>query len=176
MAIVGIYTNRKNPDFTLDDFLIWMPQFENFMNTDQGKRYFNKIYPIANNKIFKSIFGTDWELAMSYAIAFYITLIGSQVQAPAGSTLQEVAGYGNYKSVISSASIGEFSKQFDIDKTMLSNKESLFWNQNPYGAALMALLETKAVASMAVVTSNPIPDNYPQPKNPWAPFTSKDGD
>lgn len=156
MAIIGIYTNRTNPSFTSSDFIFWMPQYKNFIETQEGQTYFNKIYTIVNQKIFKSIFGTDWELAMSYAIAHYLTLIANQMGAPSGSTLSSIAGGGNIKGVLSSASVGGFSKSYDIDKTLLSTDESKFWNQTSYGAALMALLQTKSVASIMVVTSGPL--------------------
>lgn len=156
MAIIGIQLDRENPSFTKEDFCFWMPQYSKFMNTSDGNKYFNKIYDLVNNKIFKSIFGSDWELAMSYAIAHYLTLISNQVQSPSGSTLSEIAGGGTTKGVLSSMTVGSFNKTYDIDKTMLSENEALFWNQTSYGASLMALLKTKAVPSILVVTSHPI--------------------
>lgn len=156
MAIIGVQLNTTNPTFTVEDFTFWMPQYAKFMATAEGQRHFNKIYALVNNKIYKSVFGADWELAMSYAIAHYLTLIASQLQAPAGDTLQGIAG-GSTKGVLTSMSVGGFSKTYDIDKTMLSENESLFWNQTSFGAALMALLKTKALPSIFVVTSNPVP-------------------
>ena len=58
---------------------------------------------------------------------------------------------------MTSASIGEFSKTYDLTKTVLDSAEALFWNQTSYGASLMALYKTKAVPSILVVTSNQIP-------------------
>lgn len=156
MAIIGVQLNTTNPTFTVDDFTFWMPQYAKFMATVEGQRHFNKIYALVNNKIYKSVFGADWELAMSYAIAHYLTLIANQLQAPAGDTLQGIAG-GSTKGVLTSMSVGGFSKTYDIDKTMLSENESLFWNQTSFGASLMALLKTKALPSIFVVTSNPVP-------------------
>lgn len=156
MAIIGIQLDRNNPPFTAEDFVFWMPQFANFIQTEQGQTYFTKIYALANNKIFKSVFGSDWELAMSYAIAHYLALIAQQLQAPAGDTLQGIAG-GATHGVLSSMSIGDFSKSYELDKTMVQDEDALFWNQTAYGAALMALLKTKGVATIMVVTSNPIP-------------------
>lgn len=156
MAIIGVQLNTTNPTFTVDDFTFWMPQYAKFMATAEGQRHFDKIYTLVNNKIYKSVFGADWELAMSYAIAHYLTLIANQLQAPAGDTLQGIAG-GSTKGVLTSMSVGGFSKTYDIDKTMLSENESLFWNQTSFGAALMALLKTKALPSIFVVTSNPVP-------------------
>lgn len=155
MAIIGIQLNRENPEFTSDDFVFWMPQYSKFIATDEGQKYFNKVYKLVNNKIFYSIFGSDWELAMSYAIAHYFTLIANQMQAPSGDTLQGIAG-GATHGVLSSMSVGSFSKTYDLDKSMLTEEEAMFWNQTSYGAALMALLKTKAVPSILVVTSNPI--------------------
>ena len=156
MAIIGIQLNRENPEFTSDDFIFWMPQYSKFIATVEGQKYFNKIYTLVNNKIFYSIFGSDWELAMSYAIAHYFTLIANQIQAPSGDTLQGIAG-GATRGVLSSMSVGSFSKTYDLDKSMLTEDEAMFWNQTSFGAALMALLKTKAVPSILVVTSNPIP-------------------
>lgn len=156
MAIIGIQLDRTNPAFTASDFTFWMPQFTSFIATTNGQAYFSKIYGIVNQKIFKSIFGSDWELAMSYAIAHYLTLIANQLEAPAGDTLQGIAG-GATHGVLSSMSVGSFSKSYDLDKSMVSEQEAMFWNQTSYGAALMALLKTKAVPSILVVTNNPIP-------------------
>lgn len=156
MALIGIQLDRTNPAFSSEDFVFWMPQYAKFIATEEGQKYFNKIYSLVNNKIFKSIFGSDWELAMSYAIAHYLTLIANQIQAPSGDTLQGIAG-GATHGVLSSMTVGSFNKTYDLDKSMVSENEALFWNQTSFGAALMALLKTKAVPSILVVTSNPIP-------------------
>lgn len=157
MAIIGIQLDRKNPEFTKCDFAFWMPQYKSFLDTQEGETYFNKLYSLVNEKIYKSIFGSDWELAMSYGIAHYLTLIANQEAAPSGNTLQGIAGGGTTKGVLSSMSVGGFSKSYDIDKTMLSENEAMFWNQTSYGASLMALLKTKAIPSIFVVTTNPVP-------------------
>ena len=156
MAIIGIQIDRENPAFTASDFTVWMPQFSAYVATEQGSALFSKLYTICNNKVFYSIFGSDWELAMSYAIAHYLTLIANQMQAPSGDTLQGIAG-GATHGVLSSMSVGSFSKSYDLSKSMLSEDEAMFWNQTSYGAAYMALLKTKAVPSIMVVTSNPVP-------------------
>lgn len=157
MSVVGIQLDTKNPEFTKCDFSLWMPQFKQFLATQEGEKYFDKLYKLANNKIFYSIFGSDWELAMSYCIAHYLTLIAQQQAAPVGNTLQEIAGGGTTKGVLSSMSVGSFSKSYDLGKTMLEEDEAMFWNQTSYGTSLMALLKTKAVPSIFVVTSGPIP-------------------
>lgn len=157
MAIIGIQTDRTNPPFTVADFTFWMPQFKQFMETDEGQIMFDNLYEIANNKIFKSIYGSDWKLAMSYCIAHYATLIGQQEQTPVGDTLDSIAGGGTTKGVLSSMTVGGFSKTYDIDKTMSSENEAMFWNQTSYGSALWTLLKTKPVASIFVVTSHFVP-------------------
>ena len=154
MSIIGIQLDRTNPEFTITDFTFWMPQYKNYINTDEGQTAFNNLYEIANNKIFYSIYGTDWKYAMSLCIAHYLTLIANQVQAPSGSTLQGVSGGGNYKGVLANATVGAFSKTYDLDKTMVTENEAMFWNTTSYGAQLMSLLKTKAIPSIFVVTSN----------------------
>lgn len=156
MAIIGVQLDRTNPPFELNDFLFWMPQYKNFMTTESGALHFTKLYELVNRKIFKSIFGSDWELAMSYGIAHYLTLIANQMQAPSGYDLATIAG-GATHGVMSSMSVGSFQKSYDLSKTMVTEDEAMFWNQTSYGSALMALLKTKAVPSILVVTSNPVP-------------------
>ena len=155
MAIIGIQLDKENPTFTSADFTIWMPQYANYISTTEGSATFDKIYQIVNQKIFKSIFGADWELAMSYAIAHYFTLIANQLQAPSGTTLQGIAG-GATHGVLSSASVGNFSKSYDLSKTMVDDKEALFWNQTSYGSSLIALRSTKSVPTIMVVTNGKI--------------------
>lgn len=156
MALIGIQLDRTNPAYTKADFTFWMPQFKNYIATEDGEVAFNNLYEIANAKIFKSIYGSDWKLAMSLCIAHYLTLIANQLQAPAGDTLEGIAG-GATHGVLSSMSVGAFSKSYDLSKTMVNENEALFWNQTSFGAELMALLKTKAVPSILVVTSNPVP-------------------
>lgn len=153
MAIIGIDLNRDNPSFEITDFTFWMPQFKNYMQTEEGIIYFNKLQKIANNKIFHSIYGSDWELGMSYCIAHYLELTARQTQTPSGSTLASIAGGGTHKGVLQGASIGGFSKSIDFSKTMVDSDEAKFWNQTSYGSDLMSLLKTKAVPSIFVVTS-----------------------
>lgn len=154
MAILGILTDRENPEFTKADFLFWMPQFKNLEDIDT---LFNNLYPIANDKIFYSIFGVDWKMAMSLCIAHYSTLIGSNESTPSGSTLATIAGGGVTRGVISSATVGGFSKSYDLDKSIINEANAVWWNSTSYGAQLMALLKTKAIPSIFVVTNNPVP-------------------
>ena len=156
MALIGITIDKKNPPFTIEDFTFWMPQFEKFMATPKGETYFDNLYEIVNNQIFKSIFGHQWKYAMSLGIAHYLTLIANQMGAPSGDSLESIAGGGNFQGVLSSANVGSFSKQYDIDKTMVTSDDAKFWNQTSYGAQLMALYKTKAIPSMFVVTSGPL--------------------
>lgn len=156
MALIGITIDRQNPEFTINDFTFWMPQYTKFCATEQGQKYFNKIYSIVNKKVFHSILGTDWELGMSYVIAHYFTLIANQLGAPSGDTLDSIAGGGTTQGVLSSATVGSFSKQYDIDKTISQDDEAKFWNQTSYGQAYWALLKTKAIPTMMVITSGSI--------------------
>lgn len=150
MAIIGINLDRTNPKFTLQDFLFWMPQFKKVM-TDE---YFTKLSNIANQRIFKSIFGADWEYAMCLCVAHYMELIAANSRIPVADTLSHLSGGATYKGVMTSMSVGAFSKSIDVNSTLLTDKDAYFWNQTSYGASLMALYKTKAVPSIFVVTEN----------------------
>lgn len=164
--ILGAITNKENPEYTIKDFCFWMPNFKNYIETDEGQTAFDNLYPIANAHIYKSIFGSDWKLAMSYCIAHYLTLIAQQSQVPSGDTLADIAGGGVTRGVLASARIGGFDKSYDLSKTMVSSEEAMFWNQTSYGASLMALLKTKPIPSIMVVVNDPLPPHrYPVAPN-----------
>lgn len=152
MAIIGVELDRKNPRFHRRDFVFWMPQFKNFINTEEGLFAFNKLKDIANQRVYKSIFGSDWEYAMSLCIAHYLQLKGEREQVHTGDTLVESLAGGTHKGILQSASIGGFSKSLDFDKTLIDSDETKFWNQTSYGTELMTLYKTKAVPSIFVVT------------------------
>lgn len=168
--IFGTTIDKKNPEFTSADFTFWCPQFKEYVQTEDGQVAFSNLYTLANDKIFYSIFGADWKLAMSLCIAHYLTLIGQQMQAPSGSTLGEIAGGGVTRGVLSSANIGGFNKTFDLGKTMIDSDDAKFWNLTQYGADLMALLKTKSMASIFVVTNDPRPDPFVTPHDRILPF------
>lgn len=179
MAIIGIQTDRQNPPYTLDDFCFWIPKMSNFMHTEEGLKYFNKLYPMMNNKIYYSIFGTDWEYAMSLGIAHYLTLIGRQMSRPTGSTLADAAAGDAPVGILTSVGVGGFSKSYDYGSIIKNDEdEALFWNQTPYGVSFYALMKTKSIASIFVVTDgNPYlnqvddKDNGKIPENfPWTRF------
>lgn len=156
MAYIGISVNRTNPAYTIADFTFWMPQFKAYMQTEEGQTAFNNLYEIANNSIYKSIFGVDWKLAMSLCIAHYLQLIANQLQAPAGDSLEGIAGGGSIKGLISSASVGGFSKSYDTKLTVSEEQEALFRNQTAYGAELYTLIIKHNTPLIAVITSGPI--------------------
>ena len=158
MAIIGIFTDRENPEFTIADLKFWMPQFKKYLDTEDGQTAFSNLYPIANAKILHSIFGADWKLAMSLCIAHYLTLLAMMEDAPSGSSLSEIAGGQATRGLMSSASVGSFSVSYDIDKTVVDKDEDKWWNLTEFGSQLMALLETKGYGcGIFVVTSGPVP-------------------
>lgn len=159
MALIGINLDRKNPEYTVQDFLFWQPQYKKYFETEEGETAWKNLYPIANGKIFKSIFGVDWTRAMSLCIAHYLYLLGRNSTTPSGNTLSSIAGgTPGSNAILTSANIGAFSKTFDPNATYIGTDDAKWWNLSSYGAELMALLKTKAIPSVFVVTSNnPVP-------------------
>jgi len=153
MGIKGIELDRTNPRYKVSDFLVWMPQFKKYLETNEGQRAFTMMKKICNEKIFHSILGVDWYLGMSYGIAHYLTLIQQQQSNPGGSSLASIGG-GSPKGVLSSASVGGFNQSYDFSLSMISEKENMFWNQTEYGKNLMLLYQTKAIPTMFVITDD----------------------
>lgn len=160
MAVIGLDIDRKNPPYTIDDFSLWIPEMDKFIHTEEGVRYFNKLYPIADRKVFYSVFGSDWEYAVSLVIAHYLTLIGRRASRPKGSTLAEASSGQTAGGVLTSVSVGGFSKSYDFNLTATTDEANAkFWNQTEYGLAFYSLWQTKAQPSMFVVTNGNPYDN-----------------
>ena len=156
--IFGITLDRKNPPFTKADLLVFMPKLKPFLDTEAGQASFDVLYEMANNKIFYSIWGTDWKYAMSLCIAHYLTLIAKNGQnGNVGDDLASVATLDTYAGMLQSMTVGSFSKSFDLSKTMIDSDDAKWWNLTAAGAQLMALYKTKAAPSIFVVTPTPGP-------------------
>ncbi len=141
----------------LPKFLMYAPLYKNFLSTDEGKSYFEEYFGIANNKIFASIFGVDWKLAMSYCIRHYLELAAQADTIPVGSTLASIASVGSApKGVLTGASVGAFSKSYDLTYTLDSSPEAMFWNSTESGAKLWALWKSKGNPTIFVVTAGPM--------------------
>lgn len=147
MALVGVNLQRANPDYTIDDFLFWMPQFKNVL----VPRHFEIIKEIANAKIFKSIYTSDWSYAMALCIAHYLELKAANHRLPVASSFDNLSGGNSYKGTISSMSVGAFSKSVDLNSSIVDEDGAKFWNMTSHGATLMALMKTKPVLPIFVV-------------------------
>lgn len=172
MALLGTIVDRTNPpkaidadgkptrEYTIADLKFWIPSLKN-VNAEELQTMYDNLFPIAYNKIFYSVFGSDWYYAMSLCIAHYNYLINTQIpnniDPSKEISLSEVTGGGVPRGVMTSASIGGFTKSYDYSLTTVSGSaEAMFWNQSAYGMSLMALYKSKSTLTAFVVTDGPL--------------------
>lgn len=154
MAVIKMSPNRKNPQFTKSTFLIHMPNMEAFIDTKVGARVFKEYKDIASSKVFKSVWGAEWNYGMSLCISHYLVLYARNAKSTRsmGDTLSAVASMGNADGLITSMSVGEVSKSFDHSYTMLEQgADSAFWNQTGYGRLFYSMLSQKRPFAIGVV-------------------------
>lgn len=156
--IFGIALDRKNPEYTKADMLLWMPKLRPFLETEDGDAIFNMLLEVANEQIFHSIWGSKWKYAMALCIAHYLILIAKNgVNGNVGDDLSSVATLDTYPGMLSSMTVGSFSKSYDLTKTMIDTDDAKWWNLTSPGAQLMAMFKTTAAPSIFVVTPTPGP-------------------
>lgn len=147
--------SRKNPVFTRHQFSLFIPAMEEFMNTDKGREVFDIYKPIANSKVFHSMMGDEWYIAMALCIAHYISLWAqnaSLAERGAGMSLSAVAALGQPKGLITSFSVGDVSKSYDFNATMhQKDTDTIFWNQTEYGRQFYAIWAPKQPFSVGLV-------------------------
>lgn len=141
MPVYKTNPRRSNPTFTKTSFLVFMPQFTNFLATTQGARVFDEFKPIVNQKVLEGAWGPEWKYGMSLALAHYMVIWArtAKIDKTVGSSLSGVASMGNQDGLLTSWSVGEISKSYDHSKTMLEGPDAAFWNQTPFGRTFYTL-------------------------------------
>ena len=147
--------SRKNPTFTRNQFVTFIPAMKEFIETEQGRDIFDAYKPIANSKVFKSMMGDEWYIAMSLCIAHYISLWAqnaSLAERGAGATVAGVASLGQARGLLTSLSVGEVSKSYDFSHTMLDKGiDTLFWKQTEYGLKFFAIWAPKQPIGIGLI-------------------------
>ena len=156
MAVIATRVDRKNPSFNKQSYKIYMPQFGDFVDTVEGDKIFQAYKVIANGKVFKSVFGVEWDYAMSLVISHYLVIWASrasQKDKGMSSNLLGIAAMGNHKGILSSYSVGEVSKSYSYDGILINEKGAEFWNRTEFGIEFYSLLtERSGNIGIAVVS------------------------
>lgn len=149
MPVYGAPRKTENPEFQDPLFLMFFPNFKAYLSKEINKDKYLYFKGIANKKVSKAQFGTDWEYAMSLCIAFYLGLLIEQ-ENKGSQSLSKLADDLSPKGRVDSYSVGSLSKSMSFDSVMLNSEEAMFWNQNDYGRRLYALAKTKGTLTMMV--------------------------
>ena len=149
MPVFGLPKQTKNPEFKDVIFNMFCPEFKGYLSKPDNRAKYEYFKELANKRVRKSAFGTDWEMAMSYCIAFYLTEIIKSENENSPS-LSKLADNSNPKGRLDSYTVGSLSKNYSFDSIMLTTEEALFWNQNKWGVKLFACAKTHGTLSMAV--------------------------
>jgi hypothetical protein len=141
MPVFKTNVRRNNPIFTKASFVLYFPNFTNFLATEQGGRIFDEYKPIANQKVLESAWGVEWKYGMSLVIAHYLVIWArtAKIDKALGTSLSGVASMGNQDGLLTSWTVGEISKSYDHSKTMLEGPDAAFWNQTPFGRTFYTL-------------------------------------
>ena len=134
------------------DLLIDITQFKNTVKSNfkapNGDAFalYEAFCNIADQKIIKTIWNSDWEYAMSLCIAHYIATVNRETQRSFG--LDAIAKDSGPRGLVT---VDIDKKRVEYKNIMLTRAESMFWQSTEYGRILTTLLSTKAVLTMIVV-------------------------
>lgn len=149
MPVFGLRKNTKNPEFKDAIFLMFCPELKSYLENPDNQLKYNYFKSLANQRIKKVVFGSDWEMAMSYCIAFYLTeIIKSENEG--SPSLSKLASSSNPQGRVDSYTVGSLSKSMNFESIMLTTEDALFWNQNKWGVKLFACAKNHGTLSMAV--------------------------
>lgn len=142
--IFGLPQLKSNPKFDKRTFCIYAPKLKDWVYEQANTNNYNKFLEICNKKINIGVFGVDWEMAMSFAIAHYICITDPTYAQAVGA---DSASGG----VMSSRTVGGISYSYEIDKTIASNPAYNFWLRTGYGTQLVNLALTRGWTGVLVV-------------------------
>ena len=149
MPVFGLPKQSKNPVFKDVLFTMFCPEFKAYLENPENRAKYDYFKEQANKRIRKSVFGSDWDMAMSYFIAFYLTeIVKSENQG--SPSLSRLANNSNPEGRLDSYTVGSLSKSYNFDSVMMNTEDALFWNQNKWGVKLFALAKNHGTLSMAV--------------------------
>ena len=155
MPVIKLTVNRTNPPFSIADMKAIMPAFKKYLDTAGGIANFEIYNEIANEKVFKSVWGAEWKIGMANCIAHYMVLAAQDAkaaQAGSGDTLAGIASMGMGGGMLTSWSVGEVSKTYDFSKiTLEGSSDAAFWNLTKFGIRFYALWKQKQPFTMGVV-------------------------
>lgn len=150
MPVFGLRSADSNPEFKDVIFDMWCPEFKAYLKKPENKAKYEYVKKeLADKRIKKRAFGSDWEMAMSYCIAFYLALM-IEAENQGTPSLSRLADTLGPKGRVDSYSVGQLSKSMNFESIMLTTEEALFWNQNKYGVKLFACAKNHGTLSMAV--------------------------
>lgn len=135
LITAAVPSNTEGGTIDTERYLFHIPEHEHFIASTKGKEHFNYLKAIASDKIVKTVWNSDWELAMCLCIAHYVTLhLKRSQQSFALSDLAE----RNTK----------VSREMSREKR---DRESGYWGMTEYGNQLYTLAQSKAVPIFGVV-------------------------
>lgn len=137
MPIFGMPAYQEPPTpYTVDTFKIYMKEFVDYLQQNDHMLLYNECYNICKTKINYGYFLEEYNLAMSLAIAHYISTLDPE-------STQAVGQDPLMGTVMSSLSVGGMSYNYDSSNVMWSGETHKFWNTTGYGRALCALAESR---------------------------------
>lgn len=154
MAVITLTPDKSNPPFTIRDMKMIQPGFKRYLDTAAGIYNFEMFLEMAHEAVFHSMWSSQWKLGMSLFIAHHLVLAAQDASAGSrqGDTLAGVASMGSGGGVLTSWSVGEISKSFDISKTMVGESpDSAYWNLTKFGIRFYSLWRTKQPFNFGVV-------------------------
>jgi hypothetical protein len=147
-SILTIEIKDSNNSSTLDSLNITIKSNFKAANGD-GALLFETFCTIADQKIIKNIWNTDWEYGMSLCIAHYlaITVRETEVSYGLGDIAQDTNPRGLKTSDRQGGSLQDgnykhsgLQEKYDFKNIMLTHQETKFWNSTEFGRLLITLL------------------------------------
>lgn len=133
MSMFGIPAPTEPPEFSLDDFKLYIPKLAWYPEKNETTtKLYNKAVEKMRQKLNYSYWLEEWDEAMALAVAHFI-IITDPVFAQ--STDSDTTAGG----VMKSRNVGGVSYDYDIEYYLDKNIGSLYFNTTGYGRRLIAL-------------------------------------
>lgn len=141
--LVGLPKAQEGPAVELDTFYKYIPALKSYV--EANKETFNTYNDKCRKQLNYNYWGTDWEFALSLAIAHYICITNPALPQVIGN---DTAAGG----VMSSRSVDRMSYSYDTNKYMSDHQSAHFWNLTGYGRTLFILSESRGYIGMFIGT------------------------
>lgn len=125
-----------NPDYTIDDFLAFFPQFTGLVD---NSFVLDQFIAMANTVVLEARWFEQWKFGMALFIAHWLTLYLQSANGGPDATAAQVIGAAQVRGLQTSKSVDSLSVSYDVNVLVQGIEGWGMWKSTSYGMQFITI-------------------------------------